>query len=66
MQTIEPGETWTISLGGTVRDVRVIGEGDPPGWWRCVDLEFEVEFAARIHWFVERLAASNGGGEECC
>jgi hypothetical protein len=50
---VAAGETRNVSLAGEVRTVKVIGPSDAPAWWWCVDLETEMQFAARVGWFVE-------------
>lgn len=54
MQTIEAGDMWGLSLCGELRKVEVVGEGDVPGWWRCIDMETGVHFLASEQWFIGR------------
>ena len=52
--TIRAEETWTVSVGGAYRMVRVIKPADTPGCWECIDMETQVAFTARERWFIER------------
>lgn len=55
MLAIQTGETWTISLGGERRNVRVAANSGSPSWWRCVDLQTGIPFLARETWFLKRV-----------
>lgn len=48
------GETWVVSLDGELRQVKVVGSGEMPGWWKCIDVETGVEFSAHARWFVAK------------
>jgi hypothetical protein len=54
MKAIGLGEVWIVSLAGEPRDVTVIASASP-GWWRCVDVQTGIAFAASERWFVDRV-----------
>lgn len=51
---IEPGDTWTLMVGGVHRHAKVVAQTST-GWWQCVDTETGIAFAASERWFVDRL-----------
>lgn len=51
---IQPGDTWTLVVGGVHRHARVVAQS-ALGWWQCIDAETGIAFAASERWFVDRL-----------
>lgn len=51
---IQPGDTWTLLVGGAHRHAKVVAKA-ALGWWHCVDTETGIAFKASERWFLDRL-----------